>query len=813
MIRYLHLCQNGDDMYHNFQVEGGPQPASASQLGGLDASDTKTVKVSKACAECKRRKIRCDGQHPCRQCISTRVPKKCFYDKHRPRVVPSRKVLENLSQSLEECRSVINRLFPNQEIFDLLPLTREELLELLRHPTKPHDEAVLPSPPANPSPLEDDEESLDQEVEPGAAELEQMPTKDSEWDEERREHEPIPVESDDVNALSLTMDKRASYLGASSVKAVLMVMLKLKPQLRNALATPRNMAVATGAIAVQPEAMRRASAVESKPAAKVPWTWRGQTFVDAYFKRVHAFIPMLDEASFRADYSLGQRVDSPWLALLHAVLAMGSIAATKSSDLHHEQLYQQAMTHLTIDSFGSSRVETVQALAIIGGFYLHYINRPNMANAILGAAVRMASALGLHRESLAQGLSETDVLAAEIRRRTWWSLFCLDTWATTTMGRPSFGRRGPGINIRPPELGISQAAESSQHAGVLPMIENIKFCRIATQIQDTLAASSLPSTDDRQSMDTQLVTWYESLPWLLGTTQPCAEPLYIARCVMKWRYQNLRMLLHRPVLLTWAASQQRPVPARSHRRASHAPSSVSSSADAGTSPGSGVLNEEEILASINTCSDMAAQTIEDIAKEWTRNQMLGWNAAWFLYQAAMIPLLRLCWQPGNPEAGTWRSQIETTLEILDAVGDWSLTACRSREVVRRVYEASCQNQEVQPSLIAAAKLMGANPVAQGNMSNLCGTTGGMGQTAEDFDFRMSPIRLDTDMEVAAFMEQDWMWDLDGMFWGQQPGTNPQQEQQHPQQHGSLQMHDTNVLYGDGMTVMPMHYNMDNMNNG
>ncbi|RBR00148.1 hypothetical protein VDGD_20048 [Verticillium dahliae] len=39
------------------------------------------------------------------------------------------------------------------------------------------------------------------------------------------------------------------------------------------------------------------------------------------------------------------------------------------------------------------------------------------------------------------------------------------------------------------------------------MIENIKFCRIATQIQDTLAASSLPSTDDRQSMDTQLVTW------------------------------------------------------------------------------------------------------------------------------------------------------------------------------------------------------------------------------------------------------------------------------------------------------------------
>ena len=42
-------------------------------------------------------------------------------------------------------------------------------------------------------------------------------------------------------------------------------------------------------------------------------------------------------------------------------------------------------------------------------------------------------------------------------------------------------------------------------------------------------------------------------------------------------------------------------------------------------------------------------------------------------------------------------------------------------------------------------------------------------------FQMSPIGLDTDMDVAGFMEQDWMWDLDGMFWGQQP-VLPQQMQ-------------------------------------
>lgn len=304
--------------------------------------------------------------------------------------------------------------------------------------------------------MEDNEETSDQEAEPCAAELEQMPTRDSEWDEERRDHEPIPVEADDVNALSLSMDKRASYLGASSVKAALMVMLKLQPQLRYTLAASRPIPLPGGSRT--PEILRRPSLATTKPVSRVVWTWRGQTYVDAYFKRVHAFIPMLDEASLRADYTKGQRTDSPWLALINAVLAIGCIAATKSSETQHEHHYHQAMAHLTIDSFGSSRVETVQALAIVGGYYLHYVNRPNMANALLGAAVRMASALGLHRESLAQGSSEKDLLTAETRRRTWWSLFCLDTWATTTMGRPSFGRRGPGINIRPPELGMNQVS-------------------------------------------------------------------------------------------------------------------------------------------------------------------------------------------------------------------------------------------------------------------------------------------------------------------------------------------------------------------
>lgn len=603
--------------------------------------------------------------------------------------------------------------------------------------------------------------------------LEQMPSRDTEWDEERRGRDPIPAEADDVNALSLSVDRQTSYLGASSIKAALMVMLKVQPGLRGSLAQPLNSV----------EMSHNYPAVRQKTAApkdlqRVPWSWKGQTLIDAYFKRIHVFIPMLDETTFRADYLEGQRFDAPWLALLNMVFAMGSIVAMKGDDYNHINYYTKAMEHLPMDAFGSSHIETVQALALIGGYYLHYINRPNMANAVLGAAVRMASALGLHRESLAQ--SGSDIAAAETRRRTWWSLFCLDTWATTTMGRPSFGRWGPAINIQPPEFGINAGRDSAAHAGLLPLIENIKFCKIATQIQDMLAISPLLRTEDRCNLDSQLDNWYTNLPWLLRTTDPCAEPLYMARCVMKWRYQNLRMLLHRPILLSLASSGLNP-----HTQAC-----------------------ESDIAAIETCRELAAQTIEDIAREWTRNQMSGWNAVWFLYQAAMVPLVSVFWQWGSPRVPEWLKQIEAILELLEAMEEWSMAARRSREVVWRMYEASraiqAQNPHTNGQAAAAASSMRQHhhhhhhhseqqhpappPPPAAGLHHI--TTGDGGMLMADGGgemLHMSPIGLEPvdGLGLMSLLDQQGLWDLDGMYWGGggEGGASPDGHNQFPSPSG------------------------------
>lgn len=132
--------------FHTFQgVIPKKQPAPSSSTRPRVAG-ARRITTPHACTECKRRKIRCDGKLPCGQCITSRAPKSCSYDKHRQRLIPSRKALDTLSQSLEECRSVLRRLYPNHDVSTLLPLTTQELIELLAQPQSRSD-AALPSPP------------------------------------------------------------------------------------------------------------------------------------------------------------------------------------------------------------------------------------------------------------------------------------------------------------------------------------------------------------------------------------------------------------------------------------------------------------------------------------------------------------------------------------------------------------------------------------------------------------------------------------------------------------------------------------------
>lgn len=144
---------------------------------------------------------------------------------------------------------------------------------------------------------------------------------------------------------------------------------------------------------------------------------------------------MIHEPTFRANYLSIHRHDPPWLALLNMVFTLGSIASTTSESNEDIKYYRRAKEHLGFESFGSGRMETLQALTLMGGLYLHYRNRPNMDSAIMGASHRMACSLGLHREFIDSDGALTTT-QKEINTRTWWANRVIDSWGSTTLGRP-----------------------------------------------------------------------------------------------------------------------------------------------------------------------------------------------------------------------------------------------------------------------------------------------------------------------------------------------------------------------------------------
>lgn len=76
------------------------------------------------------------------------------------------------------------------------------------------------------------------------------------------------------------------------------------------------------------------------------------------------------------------------------LLCLGSVAS--GSDTIHLNYYNKVQPHLDFSSLGSGNMESLQALCLLAGYYLHYRNSPNMAFAVLGTAFRVAIALGLH---------------------------------------------------------------------------------------------------------------------------------------------------------------------------------------------------------------------------------------------------------------------------------------------------------------------------------------------------------------------------------------------------------------------------------
>lgn len=210
------------------------------------------------------------------------------------------------------------------------------------------------------------------------------------------------------------------------------------------------------------------------------------------------------------------------------------------------------------------------------------------------------------------------------------------------------------------------------------MIHNIQLCKIINRIQDRLIANAILNYDELNFYDEMLLSWFQNLPPFLRSPSSSATDLEDARLVLKWRYQNIRFLLHRPTVLDTVI-----------RKAQF-----------------DTLSAED-QAIVSRCRDIAADSIFSIQTEWRPTKICCWNAVWFLFQACLIPLLALAVEStDHPDYQNWCNQLQVGIALCEDMSQFSPAGQKTKAFLEQLLMAVVSAQphcEQYPAQVEAPR--------------------------------------------------------------------------------------------------------------
>jgi hypothetical protein len=157
--------------------------------------------------------------------------------------------------------------------------------------------------------------------------------------------------------------------------------------------------------------------------------------LDEYFASVHWFSLVIYEPKFREMFlsiqgGLAEPSQKSFLILLSTMLGMASWYRSQrpeSETGRPSRQWKQLSSDLFLNAdnelinvMDQNSIAAVQTLILLGSFYCYH-GRPNLSFSMLGASVRTAQALGLHREP-----SHVSFHNCEERKRVWWTIYTWD---------------------------------------------------------------------------------------------------------------------------------------------------------------------------------------------------------------------------------------------------------------------------------------------------------------------------------------------------------------------------------------------------
>ncbi|KAF9887006.1 hypothetical protein FE257_010622 [Aspergillus nanangensis] len=348
------------------------------------------------------------------------------------------------------------------------------------------------------------------------------------------------------------------------------------------------------------------------------------------------------------------RVRRTWLGLLNMILAMSTITRAPGNTEADSRIaesdifYQRGLGLCGGEILRGTTLEVVQYLLLMGQ-YLQGTQKSVQAWTVHGLAVKAALQLGLHSRAASNAFSP---LEQEVRKRTWYGCVVLDRTLSMTFGRPSaIPDNYVKLDLPATNISIDTASilnNDSTYLSIAFFNSTITLYKRMWSIIDLLYGQNLgcdaplsvsETVAQVFSVEQHLFAWEKSLPDALRITTPAAlketnpelpgDSNFFSwkfRVILTLRYLNLRVLLHRPVLVRFidACGGLQPDPQELR------------------------LLQQIGLNSMHICADSAMEIIDLVHQAvhetgW-RHKVLGawWFSLYYTFNSALV-ILGILW--------------------------------------------------------------------------------------------------------------------------------------------------------------------------
>ncbi|KAM0241454.1 hypothetical protein ACHAP5_007571 [Fusarium lateritium] len=526
--------------------DGSGQPGASSQ------PIQKRRRVTRACDECRRKKIKCDGKQPCTHCSVYSY--ECTYDKpSNRRRNPAPQYIEALESRLQRAESLLSKFMPDVDLADpsLDPAIQQEFRN--RETARSHSSKSRQPPPSQPDPNDAHLTSMIDSV--GQLDLDEKGS----WD--------FHGISSGAVFLKRMKEHFRGMLGPTSKAPFLP-----RAERPAGLDSPSLSSVGTPF-----------SAVPSYPELPPKDVTRKLCYYSlscatCLVRIVHVptFYEQMDKIYEQPLDNLSKE-ETQYLGLLFSVMALGCMynnlddsdpGSMAYQDATEEGLkYYNAARSVLHDMTDCRDLISLQALLFII-LFLQATSNLSSCYSFVGIALRSSLRIGLHRHLQHEKM---DPIEQEVRKRVFYVVRQMDIYVSTLLGFPlllnvdDIDQPFPleiddefithsGI-LRPPPGSPSFFQAFNAHSELMEILSKVtKYVYPTKGLGQTVTKDNKPASTYLISygrikeIEAELHSWFERLPqhWRPSGEGPI-ETVRI-RHLLRFAYAHVQLVLYRPFL-------------------------------------------------------------------------------------------------------------------------------------------------------------------------------------------------------------------------------------------------------------------------